>query len=143
MSIDTLHVCMYAPSSDGGHALYTQELLAASRGGRSWAGYRAGAGDQRGSRGRTPDLGVSNYTIFPRLVPRREYSIALVWAWSRMIHSTRREQIFLDWLTGRKDLNIIHIQEWTRWLAPRHFRELRRRGLAVVMTVHNIVIHSL
>ena len=138
MSIDTLHVCMYTPQSAGGHALYTQELLTALA--------EVGPG-----RGIAPELVTSEdlaaahrtsaypiHPILPRLVPRREYSTALVWAWSRMIHYTRREQIFLDWLTGRKDLNIIHIQEWTRWLAPRHFRELRRRGLAVVMTVHNI-----
>src|SRR5271166_4588005 len=142
MSIDTLHVCMYTPSAAGGHALYTQGLLMALA--------EVGPG-----RGIAPelvtceDLAAAHRTsaypihpILPRLVPRREYSIALVWAWSRMIHYTRREQIFLDWLTGRKDLNIIHIQEYTPWLAPRHFRELRRRGLALVRTVHNILPHS-
>ena len=59
-----------------------------------------------------------------------------------MIHYTRREQIFLDWLTGRKDFNIIHFQEYIPWLAPRHFRELRLRGLAIVLTVHNIITHT-
>lgn len=141
MSIDTLHVCMYTPQSTGGHALYTQELLTAL----------AEVGPGRGIAAElvtSEDLAATHWTsaypihpIFPRLVPRREYSTAMVWAWSRMIHYTRREQIFLDWLTGRKDLNIIHLQEYTRWLAPRHLRELRRRGLAIVLTVHNIFEH--
>jgi len=53
-----------------------------------------------------------------------------------MIHYTRREQIFLDWLAGRKDLNLIHFQESAHWLTSRIFRELRRRGVAIVYTVH-------
>ena len=138
MSIDTLHVCMYNQPSSGGMALYTEELLTAM--------VELGPG-----RGIAPelvtseDLAAAHWTsaypihpILPRLTHKREYSTALVWAWSRMIHYTRREQIFLDWLTGRKDLNIIHLQEYTRWLAPRDFRELRRRGLAIVLTGHDI-----
>jgi glycosyltransferase involved in cell wall biosynthesis len=141
MSIDTLHVCMYTPSSAGGHALYTQELLTAL----------AEVGSGRGIAPElvtSEDLAAAHWTsaypihpILPRLVPRREYSTALVWAKSRMIHYTRLEQTFLDWLAGRQDLNIIHFQEYTCWLASRHFRELRRRGLAIVLTVHNIFSH--
>ena len=142
MSIDTLHVCMYTPSAAGGHALYTQELLTAL----------AEVGPGRGIAPElvtSEDLAAAHWTsaypihpIFPRLTHRSEYRTALVWAWSRMIHYTRLEQIFLDWLTGRQDLNLIHFQEYTCWLAPRHFRELRRHGLAIVMTVHNISSHS-
>ena len=92
-------------------------------------------------RGHTLDLGVSDS---PHLAaadaPERVPHCAGV-AWWRMTHYTRREQIFLDWLTGRKDLNIIHFQEYTPWLAPRHFRELRRPGLALVSTVHDIIPH--
>ena len=142
MSIDTLHVCMYTPSAAGGHALYTQELLTAL----------AEVGPGRGIAPElvtSEDLAAAHWTsaypihpILPRLTHRSEYRTALVWAWSRMIHYTRREQIFLDWLTGRKDFNLIHFQEYTPWLAPRHFRELRRRGLALVSTVHDIINHS-
>ena len=141
MSIDALHVCMYTPSAGGGHALYTQELLMAL----------AEVGPGRGIVAElvtSENLAATHWTsaypihpILPRLTHRSEYRTALVWAWSRMTHYTRREQIFLDWLTGRKDLNIIHFQEYTPWLAPRHFRELRRRGLALVSTVHDIIPH--
>jgi len=141
MSIDTLHVCMYTPQSAGGHALYTQELLTALA--------EVGPG-----RGIAPELVTSEdlaaahrtsaypiHPILPRLVPRSEYRTAPAWAWSRMIHYARREQIFLDWLAGRQDLNLIHFQDYTTWLAPRCFRKLRRRGLAIVLTVHNIFAH--
>src|SRR5208337_1730132 len=144
MSIDTLHVCMYTPQSAGGHALYTQELLMAL----------AELGPERGIAPElvtSEDLAAAHWTsaypihpILPRLVPRSEYRTAPAWAWSRMIHYKRQEQMFLDWLTGRKDLNLnlIHFQDYLWWLAPRDFRELRRRGLAIVMTVHNIINHS-
>ena len=138
MSIDTLHVCMYNQPSSGGMALYTQELLTAM--------VEVGPG-----RGIAPELVTSEelaaahwtsaypiHPILPRLTPKREYSTALVWAWSRMIHYTRVEQTFLDWLVGRQDLNLIHVQDYICWLAPRVFRELRRRGLAIVLTVHDI-----
>ena len=71
MSIDTLHVCMYTPSSAGGHALYTQELLMALA--------EVGPG-----RGIAPELVTSEdlaaahrtsaypiHPILPRLAPRR------------------------------------------------------------------------
>ena len=94
MSIDTLHVCMYTPSSAGGHALYTQELLTAL----------AEVGPGRGIAPElvtSEDLAAAHWTsaypihpILPRLTPRREYRTALVWAWSRMIHYTRRRADF-------------------------------------------------
>ena len=139
MSIDNLHVCMYNSPSSGGLALYTQELLTAL----------AEVGPGRGIAPElvtSEDLAAAHWTsaypihpILPRLTPYRDRN--LVWAWSRMIHYTRVEQIFLDWLAGRQDLNLIHFQDYLCWLAPRDFRELRRRGLAIVMTVHNMVAH--
>ena len=58
-----------------------------------------------------------------------------------MIHYTRREQIFLDWLTGRQDLNIIHFQEYTTLATPPVLPQTPPRGLAIVLTVHNIFAH--
>ena len=140
MSIDTLHVCMYSQPSYGGIPLYVQELLTAL----------AEVGPGRGIAPElvtSEDLAAAHWTsaypihpILPRLTPYRDRN--LVWAWSRMIHYTRVEQIFLDWLAGRQDLNLIHFQDYLCWLAPRDFRELRRRGLAIVMTVHNMVAES-
>ena len=110
MSIDTLHVCMYNQPSSGGMAVYTQELLTAM--------VEVGPG-----RGIAPELVTSEdlaaehwtsaypiHPILPRLVPRREYSTALAWAWWRRIDYPRVQQTFLDWLAGRQDLNLIHVQ---------------------------------
>src|SRR5271165_7174101 len=73
MSIDTLHVCMYTPTSAGGHALYTQELLTAL----------AEVGPGRGIAPElvtSEDLAAAHWTsaypihpIMPRLTPRGEY----------------------------------------------------------------------
>ena len=113
MSIDALHVCMYTPSSAGGHALYTQELLMALAEvgpGRSIAPELVTSEDLAAAH-RTSAYPI--HPILPRLVPRREYRTALAWAWSRMIYHTQRKQTFLGWLVGRQDLNLIHFQEFT------------------------------
>jgi len=140
MSIDTLHVCMYSQPSSGGIPLYVQELLTAL--------VEVGSGrDIAPELVTSEDLPAAHWTsaypihpILPRLTPYRDRT--LVWAWSRMIHYTRVEQTFLDWLAGRQDLNLIHIQDYICWLAPRDFRELRRRGLAIVLTVPSMVAHG-
>jgi glycosyltransferase involved in cell wall biosynthesis len=58
-----------------------------------------------------------------------------------MAYYSRRERVFLDWVAGRRDLDVIHFQEYTPWLAPGHCRTLRRRGLSLAFTVHNVHIH--
>src|SRR6185437_5740327 len=81
------------------------------------------------------------HPILPRIVPRREFANPVAWASSRLTYYSRRERIFLDWVAARRDLDVIHFQEYTPWLAPRDCRELRRRGLALTFTVHNIHVH--
>lgn len=141
MTRNALNVCMYTPSADGGHALYTQELLTAL----------AEVGPSRGIAAElvtAEDLAEVNqascypiHMILPRLVPRREFSSPLSWVTSRLAYYSRRERTFLDWVATRRDLDLIHFQEYTPWLAPRHYRKLRRRGLALVFTVHNVLAH--
>jgi glycosyltransferase involved in cell wall biosynthesis len=75
------------------------------------------------------------------MVPRKEFSNPLSWAASRLTYYARRARIFLDWAASRRDLDVVHFQEYTPWLAPRDCRALRRRGLALAFTVHNIHIH--
>jgi len=104
---------MYTPSSAGGHALYTQELLMAL----------AEVGPGRGIVAELvtcEDLAAAHRTsaypihpILPRLTPRSEYRTALAWARSRMIYHTHRKQTFLGCLAGRQDLNLIYFQEFT------------------------------
>ena len=141
MNNDTLNICMYTPTAHGGHALYSQELLTAL----------AEVGPRRGVAAELvtcENLAPENRTdcypihpILPRLVPRVEFANPLAWASSRMLYYSRRERVFLDWVASRPDLDVIHFQEYTPWHGPRHFRKLRRRGLRLVFTVHNVEVH--
>jgi glycosyltransferase involved in cell wall biosynthesis len=140
MSRDSLNVCLYTPTSHGGHALYTQELLTAL------AEVGPGCGvapelvtcEDHAAEPRPP---YPVHRVLPRQVPREEFSGTAAWAASRVGYYTRRERVFLDWLARRPDVDVVHFQEYTPWLAPRHFRALRRRGVALVFTVHNIRNH--
>jgi glycosyltransferase involved in cell wall biosynthesis len=140
MSRNTLNVCMYTPSPDGGHALYAHELLSSL----------AEVGRGRGvsvelvtceDHAVTPRPSYPVHRILPRLVPRDEFRSTAAWAVSRVAYYARRERTFLDWVAGRRDIGLIHFQEYTPWLAPRHFRVLQRLGIPLIFTVHNIQTH--
>jgi glycosyltransferase involved in cell wall biosynthesis len=138
----TLNVCLYTPTSSGGHALYTKELLTAV----------AGVGPRRGVSGELvtcedlPDeMRTEAYPIhpiLPRLKPRSAFKNPAAWVASRLAYYTRRDGAFLDWVTRRGGVDVVHFQEYTPWLAPGHWRALRRRGVRTIYTVHNIVLHG-
>ncbi len=136
----TLKIGMYTPTSHGGHALYSQELLTAIA--------EVGASQQVAPELITcEDLADDHQTpypihrILPRQVPRDEFRTTTAWAASRLDYYARREHAFLDWVADHREIDLIHVQEYTPWLAPRHFRTLRRRGVPIVFTVHNIKHH--
>jgi glycosyltransferase involved in cell wall biosynthesis len=140
MSRRTLTIGMYTPTTYGGHVRYAEELLTAL----------AAIGPGRGV---APELITCEdyaeepappypvHRIFPHLVPREEFRSAAGWAASRIAYYARRGRQFLDWVGAESRFDIIHFQEYTPWLAPRDFRVLRRRGIALVFTVHNITHH--
>ncbi|MGE3818638.1 MAG: glycosyltransferase family 4 protein, partial [Isosphaeraceae bacterium] len=136
-----LDVAMFTPSAFGGHARYTRELLSAL----------VEAGETRGVR---PSLVTSEdladehrtdaypiHAVLPRLVPRSEFPGKAAWAASRLTHYPRRERALLRWVKNRPGLDLLHTQELTPWIAPWLYRAVRRRGVAVVETVHNIHAH--
>jgi glycosyltransferase involved in cell wall biosynthesis len=137
-----MKICMFTPSANGGHALYTRELLTAL------ADLGAGRGvsvSLASSVDLAPEHRTSSYPIhafLPRLRHRGEFGGKLAWSMSRLGHYHRREREFLRWAGRRPDLDLVHFQECTPWLAPRLFRSLKRRGIAVVATVHNIFKHK-
>lgn len=141
MSRELLNVCMYTPTASGGHALYAQELLTAL----------AEVGPERGVAAELvtcENLAAENqsdrypiHRILPQIIHRREFRHALAWASSRLTYYARRERTFLDWVASRRDLDVVHFQEYTPWLAPRHCRTLRRLGLSLAFTVHNVQAH--
>jgi glycosyltransferase involved in cell wall biosynthesis len=136
----TLTIGMYTPTTYGGHVRYAEELLTAL----------AAVGSGRGV---APELITCEdygeeicppypvHRLFPRLVPREEFRSTAHWAVSRIGYYARRGRQFLDWIGASPRFDIIHFQEYTHWLAPGDFRALRRRGIALVFTVHNITHH--
>jgi glycosyltransferase involved in cell wall biosynthesis len=140
MSRRTLTIGMYTPTTYGGHVRYAEELLTAL----------ATVGSERGvapemitcedyAEDRCPPYPV--HRLFPRLVPREEFHSTASWAAARIAYYARRGRQFLDWIGARPRFDVIHFQEYTPWLAPRDFRALRRRGIRLVFTVHNITHH--
>ena len=133
---------MYCPTSSGGHPLYTRELTT------SLVEVGAGRGvsvELVACRDLDAEHRVDSYPIhavLPRLAHRREFPNALAWFASRLAYYRRREGAFLDWLESRPDFDVVHFQEYTPWLAPAHFGRLRRRGLVLAATVHNIFGHQ-
>jgi glycosyltransferase involved in cell wall biosynthesis len=141
MRDETLHICMYTPTADGGHALYTRELLTAI----------AELGPARRVAAELVtcvDLAAENRTdlypihaVLPPLVHRSTYRTRLGWAGSRVVYFAKRERAFLDWIAHRSDIDVVHFQEYTAWHAPWDWPRLRRRSIALLYTVHNVFLH--
>jgi glycosyltransferase involved in cell wall biosynthesis len=61
---------------------------------------------------------------------------------SRVTHYARRDLKFLSWLKTRPDIDAVHFQEWTPWLAAPLFRRIHAMGKKVYYTAHNITPHK-
>jgi glycosyltransferase involved in cell wall biosynthesis len=132
---------MYTPSSSGGHALYTRELMTALS--------QHANGSHRFELVTSEDLGdeykseaYAIHPILPRLSHRKAFSTPIAWAASRVMHYPRREWKFLNWLKGRPDVVGVHFQEYKPWLAGPLFKRLHASGRKIYYTVHNIRPHD-
>lgn len=135
---DQFSICMYTPTASSGHARYTHELLSAlSEVGRD-KGVQVSLVT---SRDLDPSYRTSLYPIHDVLPPLRHRSTfrnTMHWGVSRTSYYVRRERNFLRWIGKGNPCEGIHFQEYTPWLAPRHFRLLRARGKRLFFTVHQI-----
>jgi glycosyltransferase involved in cell wall biosynthesis len=126
---------MYTPTADGGHAMYSRELLTA---------LVRGGGDRFElvtSRDVAPPFRAVPYpvhAILPALAHRSSFRLTAAWALSRALHYPRRELALLHWLRGRPDVGIVHLQEHRPWLAVPLLRRIRATGRRVFYTVHNV-----
>ncbi len=130
--------CMFTAESQKGHARYTYELLSALaiRGQDEQFKLILVTSENLADLYRTSLYEI--LTLLPMLKEREQFRNKVEWAFSRLTHYVRRERKFLRWLWSRPDIDLVHFQEYTPFLAPWHFRRIRKRGLAVVATVHNI-----
>lgn len=132
------HISTYTPTPGGGHARYTHELLSALA-----------------EQGAPRDIDVSLVTsvnlepafrtlaypvhaILPALRPRAQFRNPVSWAISRLLFYGNRDGTFVRWVEGNDTVTGVHIHEYTPWLAMFHYPRLRKRGIKVMETVHNI-----
>lgn len=146
MRNQTTNICMFTPTADGGHARYTWELLRAlAEQDRepefSRTRYRFELVTSRDLHPQFDSDAYRVHCLLPLLRDRSEFATRLSWAANRVTHYARREKKFLDWLRGRPDIDAVHFQEWTPWLAAPLFRRIRALGKRVFYTAHNIVPH--
>jgi glycosyltransferase involved in cell wall biosynthesis len=136
----TGRVCMYTPSADGGMAQYAWELISAlaahPRGGD---GFELVTGEDLHEAFRSDGYRVN--AILPALRHRSSFGNKPAWIASRLMHYPYRELTFLKWLRRRPDIEIVHLQERTPWLAGWMARRIRAMGKRVFYTVHNVVPH--
>jgi glycosyltransferase involved in cell wall biosynthesis len=134
-------ICMFTPTTEGGHARYAWELmnaLAQHPGGR----YRFELVSSRGLEEQFQSDRYAVHAILPPLVDRAAFATRPAWVLNRLKHYPVREWQFLKWLKNRPDIVGVHFQEWTPWLAAPLFRRIRRMGKKVFYTVHNVVPHK-
>src|SRR4051812_564725 len=101
---ETDHPCivMYTPSSDGGHARYSWELLTALA--QHHSGYRF---ELMTSQDLEPQFDSDLYRVhrlLPVLEHRNSFRTRAGWVTNRLTHYSRREWIFLNWLKSRPDV---------------------------------------
>jgi glycosyltransferase involved in cell wall biosynthesis len=142
MTSDRFSICMYTPSAFGGHARYTHEILSA-----------LAARDQSErirvslitSRDLAPEYRTNRYRIhdiLPPILPRSAFRSPVTWGLSRAVHYYNRESTFLRWVEKHRSVcDAVHFQEYTMWLAPKHLRSLKARGVRLYFTVHNVYPH--
>jgi glycosyltransferase involved in cell wall biosynthesis len=135
-------ICMYTPSADGGMAQYAWELM------HALAAHAGGAGRQfelvsgRDLEEQFKSEAYPVHAILPPLRHRSAFSNRAAWVASRLTHYPHREWRFLRWLRGRPDIDGVHFQERTPWLASWMFRRVRAMGKKVFYTVHNVQPHN-
>jgi hypothetical protein len=116
-------ICMFCPTSDGGHARYAWELLTALS--RHPRGFRYELVTSRDFVDHFRSDLYPTHAILPLLKHRDSYRTKLAWAGSRVTHYIRRERGFLKGIANRPDIVGVHFQEWTPWLAAPLFRRSR------------------
>ena len=137
-AIDTrIRVPMYTPTASGGHARYTNELLTAMADQGSPQGVRVSlvTSENLDAAFRTTNYPID--AILPPLRARETFRSKPQWLLSRVRFYARRNRMFFDWAIANC-VSAVHFQEFNPWTAPFDVRRLRRKGVKVFATVHNV-----
>ncbi len=141
-AMEPLGICMYSPSTRGGHARYAHELMAALAREAGNRGLRIAlaANHDLAPQYRDPSYSINGV---PRpLLPEWVLQPFLRRGIPQLLLATRRDMAFYRWVRGRGEFGIIHFQKYSPLLASAHFRRLRARGKRLVFTVHTIRRHQ-
>lgn len=135
-------VVMYTPTAQGGHALYSKEVLEALAGLESdELQFELLTSVDLGDEYRSERYMIN--AVLPRLRHKSEFGLSISWALSRVSHYLMRELRLLLWLISRPDVAVLHIQEISPWFgAPVLFLVRKILKVRICMTVHNIVPHK-
>ena len=132
-------ICMYTPTTTGGHAIYTLDLLSALA-----------------AANRSRDVAVSLFTCsdlpsryraagsylihdrLPPMRPIRDFSNATLWSCYRQWYFYLRERMFVRLITASQHCRAVHFQEYTPWLMRAHFNRLKKVGFRLLYTVHGV-----
>jgi O-antigen/teichoic acid export membrane protein/glycosyltransferase involved in cell wall biosynthesis len=134
-------VCVYSPYAFGGHPRYVAELLSA-------LAEQPGDGpsvEWVSSIDLDPRFRSDRYVVhavLPALRKRSEFRTSIGWAFSRSLYYCRREWRFLAWLRTRPNIGAVHLQETSLAITHLVVRCLKKRGMAVFITVHNVRPHT-
>ncbi|MDB5174989.1 MAG: hypothetical protein JWN51_3762 [Phycisphaerales bacterium] len=131
---------MYTPSAEGGHARYTMELLTALS--THARGCRVELVTSKDLEDQFRAVPYPVHAILPPMAHRDSFTTPAGWVANRLSHYPRREYEFLRWLRNRPDIDAVHFQEWTPWLAAPLFRRIRALGKQIFYTSHNVVPHK-
>jgi len=133
-----IEICMYTPTTQGGHALYTMDLLSALATTRPDQELEVSlfTCSELPARYRT-----DRYKIHDPLPPVRsvhDFPGSAIWSLYRQAYYFRRDRMFLQWAANSTSCCAVHFQEYTPWLSSAHFGKLKQAGLRLFFTVHGV-----
>lgn len=131
-------LCMYTPTTTGGHALYALDLLSAladTDPGRELAVSLFTCSDLP-SRYRPGSYAI--HDSLPPMRPGSDFKAAAFRSLYRQWYFLNRERIFVRLVSASSQCRAVHFQEYTPWLMPGHFKKLKRAGIGLFFTVHGV-----
>ena len=131
---------IFLPERRGGHPRYGLELAEATAILSPGRVYFLSSQDLEVE---APGPTVQVERIFEPLRPPSSFRHRILWMMSRVLHYTRRDLQLLSWIKAHPSIRVLHFQQLCApWMQPLVARLAKRRGIAIVTTVHNLRPHN-
>ncbi|MEI6700497.1 MAG: glycosyltransferase family 4 protein, partial [Actinomycetota bacterium] len=131
---------IFLPERRGGHPRYGLELAEATALLAPGTVYFLSSADLDVE---VPGPTVQVERIFKPLRAPSSFRHRILWMISRTLHYTRRDLQLLAWLKKHPSVRVLHFQQLCApWMQPIIARLAKRRGIALVTTVHNLRPHN-